>query len=490
MSSFDKEIKNKAISGMLWTGIEKFGAQTIHFIIGIIIARRLIPEDYGLLGMLTIFMGIAQIFIDSGFANALIQKKDRNQDDYSTVFYFSIITGIVIYLILYISAPYIAEFYNQPILTKIARLYMLSLIINSLIISQTALLNIELRFKIQAIISVISISISGIIGIILAYTNFGVWALVFQGLSMSLIRTILIWTASKWTPLLMFSKDSFHRLFSFGSKLLFASIIGTIYNDISTLIIGKAFNASDLGLYTRARQFVQLPTQIVTNIVLKVNYPILTKYQEDDHQLIRAYKTLLRTPLYILYPILFIISVLNRPIIQLLLGDNWIAASTLIPILCFGCLWDPLSSINLNLLYVKGLSNIVLKLEFFKKPIAFLMLFGSIPFGLTGMCISISLYSFIAFCFNCYYTGKFLKFGFLQQIHSLLPILIYCAFMAIGMLIFISFIEAPSLKLVIGIISGVSIYLYISLKNKDSSFNLIKGLLESVVKNHKSIAHS
>lgn len=490
MAFFDNEIKGKAISGMLWTGFEKFGSQIIQFIIGILIARRLLPEDYGLLGMLAIFMGVAQIFIDSGFANALIQKKDRNQDDYSTVFYFSIASGVLIYILLYVTAPYIAEFYNQPILTKVARVYMLSLVINSLIISQTALLNIELKFKIQAIISLISICVSGIIGITLAYNNCGVWALVFQGLSMSVLRTVMIWIVSKWTPLLIFSKDAFNRLFSFGSKLLLASIIGTIYNNISTLIIGKAFNASDLGLFTRARQFAQLPTQIIENIILKVNYPILAKYQDNDDLLISAYKTLLRTPVYILYPILFGISVLNKPIIQLLLGDNWIGASVLIPILCFGCLWDPLSGINLNLLYVKGLSNVVLKLEFFKKPIAFIMLIGSIPYGLIGICISISLYSFIAFIFNCYYTGKFLKFGFFQQLYSLLPILMYCVVMTLCMVVSIYFVQAPILKLLIGLICGVIIYLIISFKCRDSSFFLIKNMLMSMINSRKNCVQS
>lgn len=486
MASFDNEIKGKAVSGMLWTGIERFGSQFIQFIIGIIIARRLMPEDYGLLGMLAIFMGIAQVFIDSGFANALIQKKDRNEEDYSTVFYFSILTGILIYFILYICAPYIAEFYSQPILTKVTRVYMISLVINSLTISQTALLNVELKFKIQAIISVISICLSGILGIILAYSNFGVWALVCQGISMSLIRTIFIWIASKWTPLLLFSKESFNRLFSFGSKLLVASIIGTIYNNISTFIIGKAFNASDLGLFTRAQQFAQLPTQTIEKIVVKVNYPILVKYQDDDDQLISTYKTLLRTPLYILYPILFGIAALNRPIIQLLLGEQWVDASVLIPILCFGCLWEPLSGINLNLLYVKGLSNVVLKLEFYKKPIAFIMLFGSIPFGLIGMCISISLYSLVAFGFNCYYTGKFLKFGFFQQLYSLLPILMYCIVMIMCMAIPIYFIKSPLLKLIVGFLCGVVGYLLISFKCRDTSFFLIKNLLMSMLKGKKN----
>lgn len=479
MDSSNNDIKNKVVSGMLWTGFEKLGAQLIQFVVGIIIARKLLPEDYGLIGMLTIFISIAQIFIDSGFANALIQKKDRNPDDYSTVFYFSIISGILIYLLLYLVAPLIASFYNQPILTAITRIYTISLVINSLIISQTALLNVELKFKIQAIISIVSICISGIIGVILAYSNWGVWALVYQGLTMAIIRTILIWIASKWKPLLLFSKRSFKLLFSFGSKLLFSSLIGTIYNNISTIIIGKAFNATDLGLFTRANQFGQLPTQIIENIVTKVNYPILTRYQDDDKLLVNAYKNLLRTPMYILYPILFGIAVLNKPLIQILLGDKWLGACLYIPILCFGYLWGPLSGINLNLLYVKGLSNIVLKLEFIKKPIGFVMLFAAIPFGMTGICVSIALYYFIAFAFNCYYTGKYLNFGFFKQIKSLIPIIRYCIIMSIGIVITLLFIRITILQLIIGTLTGLLIYFLLSYGCNDISFLIIKDVIFS-----------
>lgn len=482
----ETKIKNKAVRGMAWTGIERLGTQVIQFVIGIIIARVLLPRDYGLIGMLAIFMGIAQAFLDSGFSNALIQKKDRNAVDYSTVFYFSIVIGCILYVILFLSAPYIAKFYHQPILTLIIRVYMLTLVINGLAIVHTAKLTINLDFKSQAIISIISIICSGSVGIFLAYNNYGVWALVWQGITSALIKAILTWIFCKWIPLLKFSNDSFRRLFSFGSKLLVSSLINNIYSNISTLVIGKVFQASDLGFFTRANQFCQLPTQTITNVVLKVNFPILSQLQDDNEKLLSAYTSLLRTPVYLLYPVLFGLSLLSKPLIIILLGEKWIEASYLIPILAFGCLWDPLTNVNLNLLYVKGRSDLVMKLEFIKKPIAFVMLLCAIPFGLKGMCISISLYSFIAFCFNCFYTKKILNYGFCKQFNEILPIFGYCFIMGFAIEI-INYIDISNwLNLSLGVLIGGIVYLGTSYVLRDKSFLSLLHLLDSKLHiNHK-----
>lgn len=462
---------------MIWTGLERIGARGLQFVIEIIIARILTPSDYGLIGMLAIFMGIAQTFLDSGFANALIQKKDRSLTDYSTVFYFSITIGAILYVILYYSAPLIAEFYHQPALAEITRVYMLTLLFNGLTIVPTAKLTINLEFRLQAAITIIAILLSGIIGIYCAYNDLGVWALVWQGISLAVFRLIFIWIFSKWRPLLIFSIGSFKRLFSFGSKLLVSSLINNIYSNISTLIIGKVFQAKDLGYFTRANQFTLLPATLITGIVLKVNFPILSQLQDDDKNLISAYKTLLRTPVYILYPILITLSILAKPFIDVLLGDIWTPVATLIPILAIGYLCEPLTHINLNLLYVKGRSDLVMKLEFIKKPIAFVMLICAIPFGLKGMCLSMTLYDFIAFAVNCHYTKKLLNYGLSQQVKALLPILGYCIVMGlIESTVYIT--HFPSLyKLLAGGTIGIITYMIISVICKDPSFNLFIGII-------------
>ncbi len=331
-------------------------------------------------------------------------------------------------------------------------------------------MTIDLDFRSQAAISIISIICSGALGIWMAYSGYGVWALVWQGICLAAVRTVLSWIFCRWLPLLRFSMQSFRQLFSFGSKLLGSSLINSVYSNLSTIIIGKVFHSAELGFFTRANQFCVLPTTTITNIVLKVNFPILSQLQDDNARLVEAYKTLLRTPVWLLYPILFGIAALARPLILTLLGENWLGSAALIPILAFGCLWDPLTHINLNLLYVKGRSDLVLKLELIKKPIAFVMLLSAIPFGIIGMCISISLYSFIAFCFNCYYTGKMLGYGFVKQMKEILPILGYCVIMLAGVVPFNFLHIHPVGQLILGIAAGMIVYLSVSIANKDTSF--------------------
>lgn len=466
----DSNTKSKVIKGLKWSSIESFATTILQFFIGIIIARRLMPADYGILGMLAIFMGISSIFLDSGFGNALIQKKEVSQADYSTAFFFNSGVALLLYLILFACAPLIADFYNQPLLIPVTRVYTLTLIINGLTISQSIRFTRDLDFKSKARFSIISLISSGTIGIVLAYTGFGVWALVMQGIVGAIANSGLLWFYGRWTPSLIFSKESFKALFGFGGKILGSSLINTIYNNLSTLIIGKAFKATELGFFTRARSYSSLPGDIITRITMKVNYPVLSRYQDDDEQLMANYRTLLRAPVYLLYPIIFGMACLAGPLIYTMLGEKWMGCVPMMIILGFGYLWDPLTYINLNLLYVKGRTDLVLKLELIKKPIAFLMLFCAIPFGIYGMCASVSLYGFVAFCFNCYYTGKILKYGFFKQVKELLPILGNCILMSSLVILSTLWIPNQLLKLIVGIIVGVVIYFALSFISKDSTF--------------------
>lgn len=476
-------IKRQATTGMIWTAVERFGTQIVQFIIGIVLARLLLPDDYGLIGMLAIFMAISQTFLDSGFANALIQKKDRNDTDYSTVFYFNLIVALLIYGILFICAPFIADFYNQPLLTEITRVYSLTLIVNALSIVQTAMLSIDLDFKLQAKASIISIIISGTIGIVLAYKSFGVWSLVFQGIFSAGIRTLILWVHGNWRPLMVFSKASFLSLFSFGSKLLGSSLINTVYQNLSTIIIGKAFQTTELGYFTRANQFARLPSDSATAIIIKVAYPILSRLQDNDQNLVNAYSQLLRPSVFLLYPVLFLLAVLAHPLIECFIGGKWLPCVPLLQILCFGQLWGPLTNINLNLLYVKGRSDLVLKLEFIKKPIAFTLLIGAAFFNVYAVCAALAVYDFVAFAFNCHYTDKFLKFGFRSQFRQILPIIGYCLIMSTLVCIVYLITDSPWLQLIVGIVIGVISYIAMSILFHDRSFQELKTqLLNLIVK--------
>lgn len=473
----EEGIKAKAVSGMAWTGIERLATQACQFIIGIIIARILMPSDYGIIGMLTIFIAIAQTFLDCGFASALIQKKDRTEEDYSTVFYFNIVVALFLYGIFYISAPWIASFYNMPVLNDVTRVTTLSLIISGLAIVQQAKLTIDLNFKHLAFVSIISVFFSGICGIFMAYNGLGVWALVFQGLIAVVVRTLLLWIFSHWRPRLAFSSSSFKRLFSFGSKLLCSGMINTIYNNLYTLVIGKTFNASEVGFYNRANQFATLPSNTITQMVVNVNFPILSQIQDDNERLVKTYKRLLCSAMFILVPILLGIAIIGNPMVEIVLGEKWLPCVPYLQILCIGCLFNPLTHINLNLLYVKGRSDLVLKLEIIKKPIAFLILIASIPWGIWWMCFGAALYNFIGFFINCYYTKKILDYGFIKQVKELLNIFVNGVIMSIVTYLVMMPFDNTYTKLFVGILSGGMSYTFYAFLTKDENFKDIKEII-------------
>lgn len=472
-------LKDKAISGVSWSTIEKTFSEVVQFAIGIVLARLLSPSDYGTVGLLAIFFAVAGIFQDSGFASALIQKKDRNQADFSTVFFFNVGMSLVIYGLLFISAPYIASFYSIPILTDITRVSALGFIIGGLTGVQYAKLSAEMKFKTISLLSMLGLIITGTTGIVLALMGWGVWALVFQGLVGSLIKGTVVWIVSGWKPSWIFSKKSFKSLFSFGGYLLLSRMVNTIYNNLYTLVIGKVYNPQTVGYYNRANGYAQIPTNLIIGLAVNVNYPILSSVQEDDERLKRAYRKLLRVPLYLHYPFLMGLAVLAAPLIEVMIGKKWLPCVPILQILCFAGLFIPLTHINLNLLYVKGRSDLVLKLELIKKPLAFLILFASIPLGILWMVAGRVLYSFIGFFINCYYTKKILNYGFVEQIKVLVPVFINTAIMSALVFVSTAFVENVYLKLCIGIPVGVISYWVLSVVTKDESYDDVKEILKN-----------
>lgn len=464
-------LKAKTVNGVFWNGINRFSVQGISFVFGIVLARLLSPSDYGLVGMVTVFVAISQAFVNSGFSSALIRKQDRTEVDNSTTFYFNIVVGIVCYFILFLVAPFIANFYNTPILTYIIRVIGLGILLNSLCIVQNALLAIKLDFKTPAKISVIGTIISGIVGVILAYLDYGVWALVVQGLVNSIIGTILLWSYAKWRPKEHFSKNSFKQLFGFGSKMLASGLIDTTYNNIYPIIIGKKFAASDLGLYSRADGWAQLPATSATGIIQGVTFPVLSSIQDDDIRLSNDYRRLLRMAAFIVFPIMIGMAAVADPLIRVLITDKWSDCIVLLQILCFGLMWYPIHAINLNLLQVKGRSDLFLKLEVLKKIIGIVTLFITVPLGILAMCFGRVVTSIISLVLNTYYTGKLLHLGFLKQMLDLLPILLNSIVMGILMELMILNISTNIIKLLVGVVFGFLYYVISSkiLKSKELS---------------------
>ena len=334
-------LKSKTVKGVVWSSIERFSTQGVQFLIMIIMARLLTPKDYGLIGMLAIFLAVAQSLIDSGFSQALIRKQDRTDVDNSTVFYFNIVVSSALYLILFIAAPFVADFYNQPELTSVMRVVCLGVILNSLTVVQRALLTVRIDFKTQAKASLSAAVISGCIGIVLAYCGFGVWSLVVQQLLNLSVNTLLLWIFSQWRPIAVFSWQSFHELFAFGSKMLASGLLDTLYRNIYPIVIGKLFSASSLGHYTRAHQFSEFPSSNVTGIIQRVTYPILCGIQNETERLETVYRKFLKLSAFIIFPLMIGMSAVARPFIDIVLGTQWGFCGQLLQIICFAMMWYP-----------------------------------------------------------------------------------------------------------------------------------------------------
>lgn len=477
-------LKKQAFKGVGWSAVEKLSIQGVQFVLQIILARLLLPSDYGIIAMLAIFIQISSVFIDSGFANALIQKQNCTERDYTTVFYYNLVVSLFVYVVLFFIAPLVAAFYEIDLLTSVMRVASLVVILNAFTIVQRTILVKQINFKSQTVVSFSSAVLSGLGGIALAYTGFGVWALCAQSLLNSFLQIFFFFYYVRWLPTLTFSKESFNELFGFGSKILVASIISTIYNNLYTIVIGKRFNSKELGHYSRAENFAFFPSSMIGSIISRVSYPVLSKIQNDDDKLKEAYRQIIRYSSFIIFPIMIGLSSLARPFIITILGARWEGCCQMLQILCFALMWDHLCSLNLNLLYVKGKTNLVLRLEIIKKLIAILILIVSIPFGIIVMCWGRVLNNLVAFYLNTYYTKTLVGLSFWQQLHDVLPYFVQS--MVMGIMIFIVNTLMHDLyfaQLLLGTIVGILIYAALSL------FFLrdMKTELLSILSNYKSI---
>lgn len=424
-------------------------------------ARVLTPSDYGLIGMLAIFISLSQVFIDGGFSSALIQRKDRDEKDFSTVFYINVGISVILYLMLFALAPLIADFYVQPLLCPIIRVYSLNLVINAFAGVTKTILTIRLDFKTQSKISLLSAILSGICGIAAAYYGLKVWALVIQSLTMAFLNVILSFTLVRWFPKAKFSKESFKKLFGFGSKLLVASIISSVYDNLYNLVIGKKFNAKDLGYFSKSKSFTSLISTNIGGILTSVSYPILSEVQSDKSHLLNIYRRYMQLSAFITFPLLMLMCGIASPMIIFLLTDKWAGCIIILQILCFANLFSGLTAVNLNLLKVSGRSDLVLRIEVIKKIIAISILAVSMLFNsIEIICIGLVLYSFIAFYINTYYTNKILNYGYLKQLHDVLPyFLISLVILAISLFISNS-ITVPIVSLCASLFICGSAYLF------------------------------
>lgn len=476
------KIKDQVISGAVWTGAERVVRQVVQFVFGIILARLIGPSDYGIVGLVSIFIVIANTFVDSGMGLALIQQQERTENDFSTVFLFNLIVSVIFYFILFFSSPFIASFYNIQSLELILRVLAVTLVINALSAIGNTRMTIDLRFKELSIISIVSTLVTGFVGLLFAYSGFGVWALVFQTLASSVVNVVLVYYYTRWRPTAGFSKQSFKKLFGFGSKVLGTSLIFTVYSQAYTLVIGKAFSPTQVGYYNRGNQYSMLPQQTISDLVNKLLFPVLSRFQDDIPQLLKVYKKMTGVSIYLLYPMLIGLAVMAGPLVELMIGEEWLPCAPFIQILCLGNIFGILSDLNLKLLLARGRSDLVLKLDLIKKPIGFTILFLTIPLGITWMIVFKSIYEIIAFLFNCYYTKIILNYGAIKQIKDIFPIFIKACIMGGVVYLSILFLDNNTMKVFVGIFVGVFIYLFLSLVSKDSNYYELLNIVKSKIK--------
>lgn len=453
------ELKQKTVKGLAWNTIQNFTNHGVEFLLMLFMARLLGPKEYGLLGLTTIFMAISSTFVNSGFSSALIRKKDCTNDDYSTVFIFNLFVSVLFYFILFIIAPFVGDFYNEPVLCPVMRVLGLLLITQAFCAVQNTILTKNIDFKKKTKLTVSKNIISGLTGLCFAYLGFGVWALVIQALTGSILFSTMLWSTTEWYPNFHFSIKSFKELFGYGSKLLISSLINTTYAQIYPIVIGKFFSAATLGNFSRARHWANLGSQNLTGILSSVTFPVLAKVQDDDKRLENIYRRMIRTSCFIIFPIMIGMSAVAKPLTFVAIGEKWDFSASLLQIICFSMMWYPVHALNLNLLKVKGRSDLFLKLEIIKKIMGICILCISVPMGIVAMCYFNILSSIIALFINTYYTGKLINVGFIKQMRDITPTLILSMVMWIVVLFSIPFIQNKYIQLPIGILIGASIYL-------------------------------
>ena len=453
-----ESLKRKTVHGVLWSSVERFSIQGIHFLVTLVLARILTPKDFGLIGMLAVFIAIAQTLIDSGFSAALIRKQDRTDIDNNTVFYFNIIISIFIYFLLYAVAPYVAIFFHEPGLTDLMRVLCLLVIINSFAVIQRVIYTSSVNFKVQAKATTIAAILSGIVGIIMAFRGYGVWSLVGQQLSSAFFNTILLWYFSKWRPMLVFSWKSFKELYLFGINVMVVSIVETLYQNSYQIFIGRFFSASQLGHFTQAKHFAILPSSSLSSVVARVTYPVLSTIQDDDARLSDVYRQLARVLGFIVFPMMCGLAALAFPTVEVVIGSKWQFAAVLLVPLSFSFMFYPIHSVNMNMIQVKGKSKLYLKSEMIKKVISIAFLVGTIPFGIVVMCYGRIVSSVLTLLVNMYYTSREVKIGLFELIKDLMPVLSLSLFMFLAIKLATCRIESSYIQLVVGILVGVLIY--------------------------------
>lgn len=454
-----ENLKQQTKTAILWNTLSHFVNQGLQFVIGIILARLLSPSDYGIVALPMIFLAVAQCFIDSGFSSALIRKPELTEEDLSTAFYFNIIVGISFYTLLFFTSPLIADFYNVPILADILKVTALSTLFSPLQSVHFTLFAKNLNFSITSKISILCKITTGIVGILLAYLGAGIWAIVFQGVAGQLLSLLLVWHYSPWRPTARWSNESFSYLFGFGGKLLWSSILDTLYNNINPLIIGKFYSPGDLGMYNRAMNYATLPHNHICGIINSVSYPVLSKLQDQEEELNNYFRKMIRLIIFVLSPAELLLAALARPLIIVMITEKWEPCVPLLQLLCFSVMLWPIQSLNMSFFRVKDHPELVLKSNVYIKVFGLFTKVISLPLGMIAICIGNLVHAIISIIWIANYAGKVSQFSASKQLKEMASPMMLSITMFIIVVILCRFIPSLYCQIIIGGIVGIVFYI-------------------------------
>ena len=462
-----ESLKNKTVKGVGWSFIDNLSSSGITFLVGLVLARLLTPSEYGIMAILTIFIAVSNSIVDSGFSNALIRKTDAKQVDYNTVFLFNLLVSGLLYVALFFAAPAISVFFKEPLLVEVMRVIGWVLVINALAIIPRTLFVKAVNFKTQTKVSLIASISSGVVGIGMAVAGMGVWSLVGQQLSRQLLNTLFLWIYCKWRPVWEFSLQSFKELFGFGSKLLLSGLLDTVFKEIYSLVIGRCYTSAQLGQYTRANQFNQIFSSNLTTVIQRVSYPVLSSIQDEPERLREAYRKVIKSTMLISFACMLGLAAVAKPLIILLIGEKWLPAVGFLQIICFSGMLYPLHAINLNILQVKGRSDLFLKLEIVKKIIAVGPLILGVLFSIEYMLWGSVCTPFIAYFLNSYYSANLINYPTKEQIKDILPTFIVsfltaAAMWSLTLLSLSNWLLLP-LQCLLGILLAILVYEHLHL---------------------------
>ena len=453
-------LKKRTTVGIIWNFAEQLAKRGLSIIITILLARFLVPDDFGLIAMMAVFLGVASRLMDSGFKEALIQKKDATDVDFNTAFYTNLLFGLIAYGLLFASAPYIADYYQEPRLVNLIRVAGLSIIINSFQVIQSAILSRELNFKAQLKATLPATVISGSIAVLMAYFGYGVWALIVQMLISSLLTTVFLWTMKLWRPKWIYSIDSLKTMFAFSSYLLIAGLSNILFNNMYVVVIAKYFGATLAGYYFFADRIKELVVSQLVASIQTVTYPALSKIQDDPVRLKSGYRKVIAITTFLLFPAITMLAALAEPLFRVLLSEQWLPAVIYLQLMCMVAILNPLHAININILKVAGRSDLVLYIGFFKKFMMILIFIISFNYGVIGILIGQIISSVLTYIPNTYYSSKLINYSVREQLADFIPTLLLAGTIALITYSLVLLVNWPAI-IVLLIFGTLAIILYL-----------------------------